>query len=101
VLLWPVDHPLVRSDTVIAMIAAYRASGTPVVVPTFEGARGHPALFAARVIPEFYAADAGRGARVVVHAHDDRVELAVDDRGVVLDIDTPEDYARHFKVRVT
>lgn len=99
VLLWPVDHPLVRSDTVVAMIAAYRDSTAPVVVPTFEGTRGHPALFAARVIPEFFTADPERGARLVVHAHDDRVELVVDDRGVIEDIDTPDDYARHFKVR--
>ncbi len=94
VLLWPVDHPLVRRDTLIAMIAAYRAATPPVVVPIFEGARGHPVLFAARVIPELLSADLAGGARTVVHAHDDRREIVVDDRGVIEDIDTPEDYAR-------
>jgi CTP:molybdopterin cytidylyltransferase MocA len=51
-------------------------------------------LFAARVLPELFSADATRGAAAVVHAHGDRVELAVPDRGVRDDIDTPEDYAR-------
>jgi molybdenum cofactor cytidylyltransferase len=101
VLIWPVDHPLVKSATVEAMIAALRAGDPPIVVPTYDGRRGHPVLFAARVFPELYAADRTRGAAAVVHAHADRVELAVDDPGVVSDIDTPEDYAKHFKVQAS
>jgi CTP:molybdopterin cytidylyltransferase MocA len=94
VVLWPVDHPLVKPATVLAMIAAFRAGGAPIVVPTHDGRRGHPVLFAARVVPELFGADASRGAAAVVRAHDDRLELAVTDRGVLHDIDTPEDYAR-------
>jgi CTP:molybdopterin cytidylyltransferase MocA len=37
------------------------------------------------------------GARAVVHAHAaDRVEVAVDDPGVIADIDNPAAYARAF-----
>jgi CTP:molybdopterin cytidylyltransferase MocA len=98
VLVWPVDHPLVKRDTVVAMIAAAKETGAPVVVPTHGGKRGHPVLFAARVFPELLAADPSLGARSVVHAHDDRLELDVEDDGVVFDIDTPEDYERAFGV---
>lgn len=96
VLVWPVDHPLVEVTTVAAMIAAFRAGGHSVVVPAFRGLRGHPVLFASAVLPELDAADPAQGARAVVHAHADRLELAVDDPGVVGDIDTPEDYRRAF-----
>ena len=96
VFVWPVDHPLVERDTVIAMIAALKSTGVPIVVPTHGGKRGHLVLFAERVFPELLAADASAGARSVVHAHDDRLELPVADPGVVADIDTPEDYARVF-----
>jgi molybdenum cofactor cytidylyltransferase len=96
VFVWPVDHPLVERDTVVAMITAFQRTDAPVVVPTHGGRRGHPVLFAARVIPELLAADPSLGARSVVHAHDDRLELPVPDPGVVADIDTPEDYARVF-----
>jgi len=98
VLVWPVDHPLVTPASLAAMIAAYRRMNPPVVVPTYRGRRGHPVLFAARLIPELLGADPNRGAREVVHAHDDRVELETDDPGVVEDIDTPEDYARLFGI---
>jgi CTP:molybdopterin cytidylyltransferase MocA len=97
VLVWPVDHPYVTIETVAAMISAFRADGPPIVVPTCEGRRGHPVLFSERVIPEVYAADPARGATAVVHAHDDRLELSVDDRGIITDIDTPDDYADHLK----
>jgi len=96
VFVWPVDHPLVERDTVLAMAAAFQRTGAPVIVPTHGGRRGHPVLFAARVVPELLAADPSLGARSVVHAHDDRLELPVPDPGVVADIDTPEDYARVF-----
>jgi CTP:molybdopterin cytidylyltransferase MocA len=96
VLVWPVDHPRVATATVVAMIAAFRRTWTPVVVPTHRGKRGHPVLFASQLIPELLAADPSRGARTVVHAHDDRLELPVSDFGVIEDIDTPEDYARAF-----
>jgi molybdenum cofactor cytidylyltransferase len=96
VLVWPVDHPLVTAATIAAVLVARRGGEYPVVVPTFDGRRGHPVLFDARVIPELLAADAAVGARAVVHAHRDRCELPVPDRGVVCGIDTPEDYRRAF-----
>lgn len=94
VLVWPVDHPLVRTETVTAMIARFRSGRAPVIVPSHRGRRGHPALFAAETIPELFTARPEEGARAVVHAHADRVEFEVDDPGVVNDIDTPEEYAR-------
>jgi molybdenum cofactor cytidylyltransferase len=95
VFVWPVDHPLVERETVVAMIVAFRAGEASIVVPTHEGRRGHPVLFAARVLPELHRADPSYGAAAVVHAHDDRLELAVADPGVIADIDTPDDYALH------
>jgi CTP:molybdopterin cytidylyltransferase MocA len=94
VLVWPVDHPLFEKDTVVAMIAAFRAGEAPVVVPVYGGRRGHPVLFSPRALPELFTADGSRGAAAVVHAHADRIELAVADRSVLLDVDTPEDYER-------
>jgi len=96
VFVWPVDHPLVTRETVVWMMDAFHSSKAPVVVPTHGGRRGHPVLFAARVFDELMGADPAQGARAVVHAHDDRLELAVADRGVVEDIDTPEHYERLF-----
>ena len=93
VLIWPVDHPSVTTGTVTALVAAFEAAAAPIVVPTYEGRRGHPVLFAASTFHELIAADPSQGARAVVHAHADRMELPVDDPGILIDIDTPADYA--------
>jgi len=93
-LLWPVDHPMVTPETILALREAAERIGAPVVVPTHDGRRGHPAWFSARVIPEILVAPERVGVKAVVLAHTDRLELPVDDPGVIGDVDTPDDYAR-------
>jgi molybdenum cofactor cytidylyltransferase len=98
-LLWPVDHPLVRVETVDRLVDAFSRGDPAVVLPVHDGRRGHPVLFAARLAVELMEAPAADGARAVVHAHEaDCVELAVEDPGVVTDIDTPEAFDAAFGV---
>lgn len=99
VLVWPVDHPRVSAATVRALAGAWRLGRPPVVVPSHGGRRGHPVLFDAGLIGELLAAPDRDGARAVVRAHEDRVELPVDDGAILDDIDTPADLARAFPRR--
>ena len=93
----PVDHPLVRSATVASVIAAARATGAPLVVPTLQGDRGHPAYFSSVLFSELADPDLVGGARTVVHRHIEAATLlAVDDPGIRSDIDTPAAYAAAF-----
>ena len=84
------------AETVSALVGAWRGSGAPVVVPSFSGRRGHPALFDARAAGELFTAPDGLGARAVVLSHDDRIELAVEDAAILDDIDTPADFERAY-----
>jgi molybdenum cofactor cytidylyltransferase len=96
-LLWPVDHPLVRVETVDRLVDEFVRRGRPLVLPLHAGRRGHPVLFSAALTRELMEAPPTTGARAVVHAHAaDRVEVAVDDPGVIADIDNPAAYARAF-----
>ncbi len=97
VVVLPVDHPMVEPGTVAALIAAYRASSAPVVRPIHQGRAGHPVLFSAAVFEELLDENLREGARSVVRGHGDQVvSVEVADRGVVIDIDTPSEYERHF-----
>lgn len=91
-LLWPVDCPLVRPDTVARLAASTR----PIAVPVYRGRGGHPARFRREVWAELVAcAEAEAGARSVVRADPGRVDrVAVDDPGVLADVDRPEDVPR-------
>jgi len=94
VLVTPVDVPFVSAETIRALIAA-AASGAALARPTYGGRHGHPVVFARALFDELRHADPDQGARAVVHAHHaDVVNIAVDDRGVLHDIDRPDDYQR-------
>jgi molybdenum cofactor cytidylyltransferase len=90
----PVDHPLVRANTVATLLEAARREGALVTVPIHRGKRGHPAVFGALLFRELVDPALEGGARAVVHRHLEHALLVdVDDAGVVADIDTPEAYA--------
>ncbi len=87
--LWPVDHPDVSTATLRALIAAL--GDHDVARPSCDGRRGHPPLIAHRAWPRLAACDRVDGGARAVLAKLDGVDVAVHDRGVVLDIDTPAD----------
>jgi molybdenum cofactor cytidylyltransferase len=88
-----VDHPALTKQVVRALLARFRQSTASILVPTFQGRRGHPVLFASRLFGELQDAPLDQGARWVVHRHPAEVELVeVDEEGILWDVDRPEDY---------
>jgi molybdenum cofactor cytidylyltransferase len=88
-----VDVPMVTSATVRAVINAWMSTHAPVVRPIVDGRRGHPVIFDRRLFDELRSAPLDAGARVVVRAHwGESIDVPVDDRGSVIDVDTPGDY---------
>lgn len=95
VLVLPVDHPLVRPETVAAVLSAYRQGGADIVRPVHRGVGGHPTLLGRSLFPALHHGTLPAGAQTVVDGNPDlRRDLEVEDAGVVTDIDTPEDYRR-------
>lgn len=93
-----VDHPFIESRLVDRMIERFRAEGKLIVVPRFNGRRGHPVLFSSKLFPEFLAASLDTGAKPVVRGHPaETLELDTDEAGILVDIDTPEEYRKHVK----
>ena len=90
-----VDAPLLSAETVRALLEAHRRSGAPIVRPARDGIHGHPVIFDSSLFGELRGADPQTGAKAVVRAHEEAaVEIAVDDDGAFIDIDTPDDYTR-------
>lgn len=93
VALCPVDHPLVRPETVARLVTEFRGTDAPVVLPVHAGSRGHPTLFRRPLFAELSDPGLDGGARTVVHRYLEQASLVdVDDVGAVTDIDTPEAY---------
>lgn len=85
--LWPVDHPGVSASTLRALAAGIDSAD--IAHPVFETRRGHPPLVARSAWPRLVAC-ADTGARAAL-ADARGIDIAVDDPGVVRDIDTPAD----------
>jgi CTP:molybdopterin cytidylyltransferase MocA len=91
----PVDRPGLLAATVARLIEAHRRTGAPLVIPTWLGKPGHPALFARSLFAELMEGDLPDGARTVIARHgEEAVRVEVADPGVPVDLDTPEDVAR-------
>jgi molybdenum cofactor cytidylyltransferase len=86
------DMPRVTSSHLEALLAAFDpAEGRSICVPTWEGRRGNPVLFAARFFPEMRRFEGDVGARTLLSKHAAFVcSVPMADRGVTLDVDTPE-----------
>jgi len=75
---------------VASLIAAFEASGKSIVLPTFEGRRGHPVIFRSTLYNELLAASPEVGARQIVWAHaDDIKEVPTEEEGVILNLNDP------------
>ncbi len=89
----PVDHPLVAAGTVHALVESFLVHAPALVLPTFEGKRGHPVIFPSTLFQELKQAPLSIGACAVVRQHRDSVvEVPCTDSGVIRNIDTVADY---------
>jgi molybdenum cofactor cytidylyltransferase len=95
-----VDHPYINPDLVNLMIDRFYETKKLIVVPRYQGRRGHPVIFSRALFAELLAAPIDQGAKAVVQAHrGDTLEIDTEDEGVTIDIDTPEEYRKHVEVK--
>jgi molybdenum cofactor cytidylyltransferase len=86
------DMPQVDASLIDRLIAAFDPDrGALVVVPTFEGKRGNPVLWARRFFPDLMAIEGDVGARHLIGRYGEAaVEVPVDGKAAFVDIDTPQ-----------
>lgn len=90
---WPADHPAVRVETLRAL--ASLASRELAVIPVFSGVRGHPAVVGADLAADVAQIPANAGLRQLWRSRGAVVrELAVEDPGVLENLDDPAAYER-------
>jgi molybdenum cofactor cytidylyltransferase len=91
ILLCLIDHPLISSALVQDLIEQYYKAKKPIVLPVFEGRRGHPVIFSASLYDELLRAPLETGARAVVWAHSGEIEeVQTNEEGCVLNLNDPE-----------
>jgi len=93
VFVYPCDHPLVTSATLEIMIREFSGGHHKsdwIIIPRYRGRNGHPTLFPRSLIEEIRIVPTLRD---VIGNHPDRVfRPEVNDEGIVLGMNSPEDY---------
>jgi len=96
------DMPFITTAVVNEITAKFKETSAAIVVPVLNGKRGHPTLFAKAVFGELLNAPPEQGARFVLYSNDQRIlELQTSDGGILIRIDTPDDYRLHFRAEPT
>jgi len=87
------DQPHVTPELIDSILARYRRTLAPIVIPVYRGRRGNPVLFARTLFPELLEMQGDQGGRQVIERHEHEVEtVEVRDPTLFLDIDTVNEY---------
>jgi CTP:molybdopterin cytidylyltransferase MocA len=90
----PVDVPLFASDTVKALLNCKKDVG----IPTYEGRTGHPIILGNDAVTRILEYSGGGGLRNAITELSLELEyIETEDRGILYDMDTQEDYADILK----
>ncbi|GAB4455838.1 MAG: hypothetical protein Kow0070_04870 [Anaerolineales bacterium] len=87
------DQPQVTATIIQALREKHAEGLYPIVAPMIVDRRGNPVLFDRSIFPDLTSLEGNTGGRAIFHKH--RVEyLPWHDDGLLLDVDTPEQYER-------
>jgi molybdenum cofactor cytidylyltransferase len=87
------DQPHVTAEVISGLVAARRATGSPVVASAYGGSFGVPALFDRTLFAELTRLEGASGAKQVISRHASEAHFLPFPRGEV-DVDTPDDFSR-------
>lgn len=89
------DQPQVEEGSVRAVMEAFEAGKSNLVVPSYQMRRGHPWLMARPLWDEILAMSLTESPREFLNRHAGEIEYVnLDNPSILADLDTPEDYLK-------
>lgn len=96
--LLPVDNPIVNQQTLEKLQNTFFSTEFGIIYPSYQGMRGHPPLISRRYVNEVQAWNQPGGMRALLEQYEhDALNVEVVDPGILLDMDTLEDYHKMLK----
>ncbi|MFO7749445.1 MAG: NTP transferase domain-containing protein [Desulfobacteraceae bacterium] len=91
----PVDIPLVRPATIRSLASAFERRDLDILHPVYKTTRGHPPVIAMTLKQKILTWNSGGGLKACLDQFQDSTEeMAVPDRGILMDGDTQGDYEK-------
>jgi molybdenum cofactor cytidylyltransferase len=94
----PVDLPLIAESTASAVVRSFRENAGPLTLPFHNGVAGHPVLIGRELFDDIMTRTFEEGLRsLIMESARTLHEVKVVDPGILIDIDTPDDYWRFIE----
>ena len=91
------DQPTLKANTVNLLLNQF-LQHPKIVLPAYQGKRGHPLLFSSAYVPEILTQYDTTGLRGLLQTHEQDIqEVPVDSTAVLRDLDTPNDYREQIE----
>lgn len=96
IMLLPVDYPAIKKETFEAIIGCFFKKNPQILIPTFNGHKGHPPLFSSKLKEEFLKLDAAAGLNTIARHHlpKDTFLLSVSDEGITRTFNTLKEWEK-------
>lgn len=88
----PGDCPFIKKDTYLRLLT----ESEEIVIPAFQGKSGHPVLISRKMIEKVLKGQKYTRLKEFIELNGYKI-IEVNDRGILMDIDTLEDYAAALK----
>jgi molybdenum cofactor cytidylyltransferase len=86
------DKPFIEKETIDDMMSIYRRNKEKIIVPSFQGKKGHPVLINSDLCKtEMMSLTGDKGLREIIEKHTEDVLFIKGTEGSLFDIDTVED----------
>jgi len=86
------DKPFVKGETLRRMIESFAKGTHPIILPVFQGQKGHPALIdVMRYLDEMRTLEGDTALRPIIEKHSQDILYVEGDEGILLDLDTERD----------
>lgn len=91
IMIWPTDHPLIKSDTLDLLIKNWEKNPEMICLPSDGNRRGHPAIFPNWSFNYLNQIDLSKGAKAVLQMFPEKINYVLtDDIWITRNINTPE-----------
>lgn len=92
------DQPLIKEESIEKVVSTFNNKNCMIVAPIYKKEIGHPVIFHKSLSSEIMKLSGDVGAKSIIEKYKHRAcFVEVDDEGILIDIDTPEDLKEALK----
>lgn len=93
------DQPLIPTRIFNRVIEKYLDLKPEIIVPIYQGQRGHPIVINKKLLPEVYKLTGPGGLRSLIQKQPEKVYFyEIDDKRITIDLDYYEEYQKYKKL---